>query len=200
LKYGLIAFDLGNTIIRFDHNIAAGKISGRFGVDKGRVFEPFFDSDITRRFETGKISPEIFHVEISELLGIKLPYEEFVDIWNDIFWEDKRCSELVRRLKAKYRICLLSNVNKLHFEWIRAKFGIIGIFDHLVLSYLVGAQKPDRKIYEYASRVSGVGFDGILYIDDRADLIEAAKGYGIESVPFKDAPALEDWLLEHKVL
>ena len=200
MKYELIVLDLGNTIIRFDHNIAAGKISKAFGIEKNKVFEPFFDSELTRLFETGKISPVKFHVEICALLGIRLPYKEFVDIWNDIFWEDERCCELARRLKSKYKLCLMSNVNKLHFEWIKKKFGVIKIFDHLVLSYLVGAEKPDRKIFEHASRVSGVDFSGMLYIDDREDLIKAANGFGIESVRFRDAPTLESWLLENKVL
>jgi hypothetical protein len=61
----------------------------------------FFDSGITRPFERGHISPAEFHSKAAELLGFNLPFEEFVEIWNDIFWEDVQMCELARTLKRK---------------------------------------------------------------------------------------------------
>jgi putative hydrolase of the HAD superfamily len=199
-RFRLIIFDLGNTIIRFDHHISARKISSRFGLDEAAVYGTLFDSELTRLFDAGKVSAGQFHSGMTRELGIQLPYAEFVEIWSDIFWEDAESCALARRLAHRYALCLMSNVNELHFEHIRKKFDVVKVFDYIVLSYVVGVLKPDRRIFEHARSRSGVDFSGMLYIDDREDLVEAARSFGIEALKFQGAPALESWLLERKVL
>jgi putative hydrolase of the HAD superfamily len=199
-RYKLIIFDLGNTIIRFDHHIASRKIASAYGKDETVLYEALFDSELTRSFDRGDLSPHGFHSKLMARLGIEMPFDEFACVWSDIFWEDEDACRLVRRLKPGNKLCLLSNVNKLHFEFIKKKFDIIKIFDHVIVSYLVGAMKPDRKIFEHAAKVGGAQFSEILYIDDREDLVKEATALGIESHRFEGAAALESWLLKKKVL
>lgn len=191
-QYDVIVFDLGNTLIRFDHRIAARKLSGRFGIDPTMIYDAFFDSEITRDFEKGLITPKEFHRKAEDLLGFKLPYKEFVGIWNDIFWEDEHACDLARKLKKDYRVFLLSNVNRLHFEFITKKFGIMKIFDEIVTSFAVGAMKPDKKIYDHVVKRAGCGRSKILYIDDREDLVKAARRMGIDSIRFEGAEKLRE--------
>jgi len=115
-RYKIIVFDLGNTVIKFDHSISARKIANLCHLDSKKIYDTFFDSEITHEFEKGLISPREFYRRAQDLLNVKIPFEDFVSIWNDIFWEDEECSKLVRSLKNKYRLFLLSNVNRLHFE------------------------------------------------------------------------------------
>ena len=195
-KYGFIVFDLGNTIIRFDHNISAKKFSNLFRMDSKKIYDLFFDSPITRDFETGAISPWEFYTRASALLRVKIPYSDFVSIWNDIFWEDLPMCELARELKKSYKLFLLSNINRLHFEHIRRKFGIIEIFDELILSFVVGAMKPDRAIYDDVIRRAGGQKEKILYIDDREDLIKEALSLGIDSIRFEGIEKLKETMRE----
>lgn len=190
-RYEYIVFDLGNTLIRFDHNISANKIAKAFNTDAETIYQTFFDSDITRPFERGHLTPREFYQKASEILGFDLPYEEFVKVWNDIFWADEAMCALARDLKKNYKLMLLSNISLLHFEHIREKFDIIDIFDELVLSYKVGAIKPERKIFdEVIARARG-NKEGLFYIDDREDLIKAARDIGIDSVRFEDIEKLK---------
>lgn len=195
-KYSTIVFDLGNTLIRFDHNISANKIASLCHLDSKKIYDTFFDSDITHAFEKGEISPAEFHGRVSRLLSLKLPQEDFLKIWNDIFWEDVDSCRLARQLKRNYKLFLLSNINRSHFEYIEKKFDIIEIFDQVILSYLVGATKPDRRIFEDVIRRAGGEKAGLLYIDDRQDLIKEALSMGIDSIRFegtaKLAKTLED--------
>ena len=191
-KYSTIAFDLGNTVIRFDHNISATKIANLFRLDPKKIYDTFFDSETTRAFDRGLLSPRQFYEEASVLLGIKLPFEDFANIWSDIFWEDESVCRLVRGLKGRYRLFLLSNINRLHFEFIENKFDIIKVFDELVLSYIVGAIKPERLIYDDVIRRAGGDKSGILYIDDREDLIKEASAMGIDSIRFENADKLKE--------
>lgn len=198
--YETIVFDLGNTLIRFDHNISARKIANLFHLDSKKIYDAFFDSPITRAFEKGLISPRVFHKKAEELLGVKLPYKDFAAIWNDIFWEDEEACELARQLKKRYRLFLLSNVNRLHFEYIDKKFDIIKIFDEVILSFMVGAMKPDKTIFEDVIRRSGGDRTRILYIDDREDLIKEARLLGIDSIRFEGAGSLKKLLKEKGVI
>lgn len=189
-------FDLGNTLVRFDHNISANKIANLFRLDPKKIYDAFFDSEITRDFEKGAISPREFHDRAQRLLKIKLPYKDFVSIWNDIFWEDEGSCELARQLKKSYKLFLLSNVNRLHFEYIRKNFDIINIFDEIILSFMVGAIKPDRIIFEDVIRRAGGDRTKLLYIDDREDLIKEAGALGIDAIRFEGADKLKKTMLE----
>ncbi|MFA4981777.1 MAG: HAD family phosphatase [Candidatus Omnitrophota bacterium] len=193
-------FDLGNTLIKFDHNISAEKIAALSGLDTGKIYDIFFDSEITKDFEKGLIPPEEFHKRAASLIGFKMSYKDFAKIWNDIFWEDEGSCALARELKGSYRLFLLSNVNKLHFEYIRNKFDIIGIFDEIILSYELGSVKPERAIYDNVIKRAGGKKEGILYIDDREDLIKEAQMLGIESVRYEGADKLRETMKVRGIL
>ena len=145
-KYEVIVFDLGNTLIRFDHNIAAKKVKDISKASYDVIYQTFFDSPHTRAFEKGEILSGKFYEGIKESLGLRLDYDEFVPIWNNIFWEDEASCGVARRLKSNgYTLFLLSNVNKLHFEFIERKFNIINIFDEIILSFMIMGIKLNRK-------------------------------------------------------
>jgi len=196
-KDPVIVFDLGNTLIRFDHNIAAKKVKDLSKAPYDAIYQTFFDSPHTRAFEKGEIRSAEFYAGIKESLGLDLDYDDFVPIWNDIFWEDEGSCGIARRLKANgYRLFLLSNVNKLHFEFIKSKFKILSIFDEMILSYLVGAMKPDKAIFDDVVRRAGGDRTGILYIDDREDLVKEARAMGINSIRFEGPQKLQKALEE----
>jgi len=199
-RYKVIVFDLGNTLVRFDHNISARKIANLCHLDSKKIYDTFFDSGLTRAFEKGEISPREFYRRASELLGVKVPYRDFVAIWNDVFWEDEGSCRIARELKGRYKLFLLSNVNRLHFEYIHKKFDIIDIFDNVILSYIVGAVKPEALIFEDVIRKAGCGKDDILYIDDREDLIIEARKLGIDSVRYEGADKLREELARRGIL
>lgn len=198
-KYKVIIFDLGNTLIRFDHNISAVKFARLFHLDAEEARKLFFDSELTQAFERGLLSPREFYARVTQRLGIKLPFKDFVDIWNDIFWEDTKACAIARRLKKDYKLFLLSNVSRLHYEYIEKKFDIIKIFDEVILSFAVGAIKPERLIFDDAVRRAGGDKSAVLYIDDREDLIRAANEFGIDSIKFEGAERLGAVLKEREV-
>ncbi len=197
----IMVFDLGNTVIRFDHNISARKIANLFRLDSKKIYDLFFDSEITRAFEVGALSPRQFHKEASRLLDIKLPYEDFTKIWSEIFWEDEGACAIVRELKSNnHRLFLLSNINRIHFEYIEKSFDIIKVFDELILSFAVGAMKPQKAIYDRVIERAGGDKNSIIYIDDREDLIKEASAMGIDSIRFESCEKLRSELVSRGIL
>lgn len=199
-RYSVIIFDLGNTLIKFDHNISAKKFVNLFHLDAEEVRGLFFDSSMTQAFERGQISPKDFYSGITRHLNVSIPFEDFVSIWNDIFWLDEGSCAIARRLKKDYKLFLLSNISRLHYEYIVKKFDILKIFDEIIVSFAVGAIKPERLIFEDAVRRAGGDKSAVLYIDDREDLIREAAAFGIESIKYEGSDKLEKALREKGVM
>jgi len=179
--YDTFIFDLGRVLVDFDHHISAAKIAKLTGKDESWLYQLFFESELTKIFDEGKILPRHFYNEIKKLTGLNISFDEFAAIWVDIFKEKKDVCDFATSLKNNYRLVLMSNVNKLQFEHIRRVFPVVSVMDALVLSYQVGAMKPDHKIYERAIKASQTPPERIIYADDRPELIEGAKLAGIKS-------------------
>ena len=184
--YDAILFDLGRVLVNFDHHVAAQKTAKYTDMDEAEIFETYFDSDLTDLFERGKITGAEFFRRLKSLLKLDLGYDTFVPIWNDIFFENKGMDKLLASLKPHYRIVLISNVNKLHFDYIRDRFPLLNRLDKIVVSYEVGARKPDPLIYEAAIKAAGAKPGRIIYTDDRADLIEASAPMGMKNIRFRN--------------
>ncbi|MBU2540362.1 MAG: HAD-IA family hydrolase [Candidatus Omnitrophica bacterium] len=193
MKYKLIIVDLGNVLINFNHWIAANKLLKYSSKSLDAIHTLFFDSPTLKDFEEGKMTPEDFFLAVKEDLGLDIDYERFLPIWNDIFYltpDNLAVHKLLSTLKTQYKIVLLSNINQLHFEYLQNNFNIFDPFNRLVLSYKIGLRKPAPEIYRHALDLFSVRPEQAFYIDDRDDLIAAAKLLSIPAVVFKSFPPL----------
>lgn len=189
-----IIFDLGNVWIDFDHMIAARSIS-QF-TDKGpqEIFDLFFDSEITKQFEEGRMGPYDFFLGVERKLNLKISYDEFVPIWNEIFFLSDRnikTHNLANLLKQSHTIAMLSNVNILHFQYLKEKFPVFNIFNNIMLSYQVHLRKPDHQIYQMALQILSLKPQEVAYIDDRREFTEEASTLGIRSFYFEGPDKLK---------
>lgn len=189
-----VIFDLGNVLIDFDHRPAAEKISRFCDKDPEGIYGLFFDSEVTRLFEQGKISPQDFFLRVKEMLDLKIDYDRFLSIWNGIFFlSDKNRSvyRLAKSLKKSYRTAVLSNVNVLHFEYVKKNFAIFDAFHSVITSFESGVTKPDPLIYEKALEVLSVSSAAsVFYTDDRPELVAKSRELGIRGFVFQDASQL----------
>jgi len=193
-----IIFDLGNVLIDFDHTIAAKKISQFTDKSPEEIFNLFFDSELTGLFEEGKISPQDFFLKIKEMLNLKLDYAAFVPIYNEIFFLSEKNREvynLARALSNRYRLALLSNINILHFDYVKKFFPVFRAFHHIVTSYEVGSRKPHPLIYQKTLAVLEVLPQEAFYTDDRPELTQSARNLGIRSFVFQNIEQLKRDLL-----
>lgn len=195
-----IMLDLGNVSINFNHRMAVDKISHLTDKGPGDIYQLFFDSPITGLFEEGKISPRDFYARVKKMLGINISYKNFLNIWNEIFFlteDNLKIHNLIKGLKGRIRLIMVSNINALHHEYLSKKYDIFRHFDNVVLSCEVGARKPDPVIYKKAfSFLADDERKSALYIDDREDLVLAAQKLGIRSVVFSGYAKLEKDLNE----
>jgi glucose-1-phosphatase len=183
-----IIFDLGNVLINFDHRTAAARLSGIMHKSPEEIYSFFFCSGVAQLFEAGKISPEEFFVKIKAALGIGMEFAAFLPVWNEIFFlteENKALYLLAKQLKKNYKTLLLSNINILHFNYLREHFPVFDVFHGIVLSFEAGAVKPDPLIYRKALELMGLCPEEAFYTDDRPDLIEGSRLLGIQGFVYK---------------
>ena len=189
-----VIFDLGNVLIGFDHTIAVKKILKHTPKKSRDIYDLFFDSDLTQEFEKGKTGKLEFFQQVQTALELKISYGEFLPIWNEIFFSKPESENFVGSLNSGIKLALLSNINQLHYEYIREEFSsTIGLFepDKIIPSFRTGFIKPDKEIYDLALKALDVPRESVVYVDDRLDLIEAALSYGIKSIQFKTTQELQ---------
>lgn len=182
--------DLGNVIAFYDHMITAQNLAREMGLSAQEVHDTVFNSEITEAFVLGHIDEHEFYSRVKLLFPDNdFPeYEMFVNMWVMIFRPNHHMIEALDDLRGVVPMVLVSNTNRLHFEWIRTKFPeIISPFgENLVLSYEVHAQKPDMKMYEIAVEKAGVEANRCLFVDDVEAYTDAATQLGIKSLHYTD--------------
>jgi len=194
-RYEAIICDLGNVLIDFDHNIAVRKLLKYTPKKEKDIYNLFFDSPFTKLYEEGKVSSEEFFKRVKDALSLNIDYNTFFLIWNNIFFETPaniKMHDFLRSIKSRYKLVLVSNLNKTHFEFLRERMGILKEFDKLLLSYEVGARKPAPEIYKKALESVNTPISKALYIDDRKDLIEKAGKLGLKGIVFKDEASIDE--------
>ncbi len=185
-KIKAILFDLGQVILDFDFEPAFRKLSRFTRRSPEQIQAYFYASGLEALYDGGKISSQTFHREVKKALGHTLDYNEFKKIWNNVFTLNPRVARLIKNLKSRYRLVLISNTNAMHYEYVRIKYPVLSCFDKHILSFKEKARKPDKRIYQTAVKACRARPAEILYIDDREDLIEAAKGLGFHTFTFKN--------------
>jgi putative hydrolase of the HAD superfamily len=189
-----VIFDLGRVLVDFDHAIAGSKIALLAGKTPSEIQALFFESELVQSFEAGTISPRVFFAGVQQRLDLDIPFEQFVLIWNSIFYmteANKAANSMLGILRPRYTLAMLSNINVLHYEYLKKTTPIFGSFHHLFASCEMGFVKPDERIYKAALGRLGVEPREAFYTDDRPEMVAAACGLGIRGFLFTGPGQLE---------
>jgi glucose-1-phosphatase len=201
IKYSVIVFDLGNVLLPFDYHPLLqklNKIEKNLGDNFGKLYADNYH--VHRDYESGKISNKEFLSIMMKWTNNKLTRGQFCRLYSDIFTLNKDVAALLPKLKKNYKLVLLSNTNYTHkkYGWEHYKF--LKYFDKLVLSFEVGANKPEKKIYKAVEKFTRVPSSQHLFIDDVFEYIEAAKKNGWDGIQFKNYKQLMKDLRNKKVV
>lgn len=196
-----VIFDLGRVIVPFDFRRGYARLEPLCGIPAAEIPGRISPTGLVRRFESGQIEANPFFEQLSAHLGLDITYEQFREIWMSIFLPDTLITEgLLETIHNTHRLVLLSNTNPIHFDGIRERYPLMRHFDAFVLSYEVGAMKPDRLIYEKAIEAAQCEPEECFFTDDIGEYVEGAKAMGIDAVQFKSAAQIQDELRRRGVL
>ena len=189
-----VIFDLGNVTIKFDETPTFKKWSscGKYAFDEVKNY--YKNSSIRKSFERGEITPKQFFDKYVQDLELKIGKEEFEECYCNIFNRNLKIEKIIKSLKGKVRIVLLSNTNEWQYEYARKKYKIIDIFDDYVLSHKVGKRKPNPFIFMEAIKKSKTMPWNCLYFDDIAEFVIMARLLGIRAHQYSGSLKLKDVL------
>lgn len=203
-KIEFVYFDLGNILVQFDRARACENVATLAGISLERANEFVCDGGAQNQYETGEVTSEEFWELARESLGLdeqQLPKQAYLEAISDMFTPIDSMVEIVEYARrAAGRVGVLSNTCVAHWEWVRSRPWPVSQIDYdvKILSYEVKSMKPDAGIYEAAEAAANVKPDQILFVDDRAENVEAAKKRGwnaFQCLGGKPVKAiLENWL------
>jgi len=180
-----IIFDYGNVISSVDNDRfikEVSKATGKSGAELEQLISS--GSDELRKFETGLITSDQFFERLIRQRGLNIDKKSFIKVFTGRLTPKPETLELIRKLKAGYKLGLLSNTNEWDYEYEIKQCDVFSLFDSVTVSFKVGAMKPDRKMYIDALDKLGVRPDESVYIDDVREYTEAAGALGIKSIHY----------------
>lgn len=189
LRYDTILLDLGGVLIDVDYHAAARAFSQLGFRDFDALFGKARQDRLFDGFETGALSPAEFRDKIRDLFGHPISDEQIDACWNSMLGRiPPERVELVKRLKERYQLLLLSNTNAIHvpaFEAIVAKENGIdhfkSLFDAAYYSCEMGMRKPDEGIFRHVLAEQDAEPERTLFIDDSIQHVIGARKAGLHA-------------------
>ena len=188
-----IIFDFGNVLVRWEPE---------------RVFLPYFDGDEARywyfwrhvcdqQFRDRIDAGEDSRLVIRERQAVYPEYAEAIEMymsrWDDALpGEMPDMNQLVQELKADPRVRLygLTNWSMETFPQARAKFDVLQLIDHYVVSGDIGAVKPNPIIFNTLLDRYSLQENQSIFIDDNPAYIAGALRLGLRGILFLGADPL----------
>ena len=195
MRVPVLMFDFGNVVGFFDYSAMFRRFGSRLGMPADELESMMYErgaASLGREFERGKLTAQDFALQIMDLAGLEMSYEEFEAEFPDIFTLNEPVARLVATLKRRgYTLLLGSNTNVLHAQFYRRRFQeTLDHFDHLVFSYEVGELKPDLAFFRACLNAVGVPAGSCVFIDDALANVEGARVAGLQAIHYRDAPGL----------
>ena len=189
-----LIFDHGG-VITYGTSVgdACRTYSKKLNIPIGRVTE------VIKRYwklaNIGSISSEDFWASIKRNLNIKESTNHLRELWFSKVNIRKDVLDLIKSLRGKFKLCLLSNITEARYLYTDKKFNTSKNFDFMVLSYKERIAKPDSRIYESALRKMDVKAEECVFIDDLERNLKPAEELGMKTIHFKNCKQLKKDLL-----
>jgi putative hydrolase of the HAD superfamily len=132
-----------------------------------------------RRFEAGRCTPEEFAAGVVDDWELDLQPADFLlefSGWPQPPFEG--ALELVAAVQAMVPAGFLSNMNALQWAANYEATPLAEAFAHRFLSFELGMVKPDAAIFDAVAARLAVPRDRVLFLDDNAVNVEAARHAG----------------------
>jgi HAD superfamily hydrolase (TIGR01509 family) len=197
----VVIFDVGGVILFCDHMLICRRLSNLCESTPSDIYQFIFKDGLEKLYDEGEMSSREFYEKIRQGLKASMEFDEFRQIWSDIYEENLSVTQLIKELKKNnYKMYLLSNTNELHYLHIRNKYKILEEFDDYILSYKVGYRKPSQVIFKSALEKSGLPASNHIYIDDMEEHVDVAQSIDMIGILFRSTPQLRSELHKNGIL
>lgn len=180
-----IVTDLGRVVLLFDFNLLIKRLAQKSGLLESETLRRLNpQGEIFLDYIKGRTSPKDFHRHVCKVLETQISYEDFCDIWCNIWTPNDPVIQLWRKAKKNgHRIVLLSDLDELHHGWVTSHFQL-EFLDASIYSFQVGCAKPSREIYRLTEPYCKCKIEEVVVVDDLIPNVLAPRSFGYNAVQY----------------
>lgn len=194
-----ILFDLGGVLYELDFAQLEKNFSLLHKKGEAIPYSKHAQHEIFSLYETGKATSTEFRDVLRQEFQLEGTDAAIDSAWNSLLVQMyPNRVELLKGLKSKFRIALLSNTNEIHIRHVADECSeLFNQFERLFLSYEIGLRKPNADIFEFALNEMNFLPSETLFIDDSPQHIECAKSVGLQTFWVKNEQDLYELFFDN---
>ncbi|MCL5092850.1 MAG: HAD family phosphatase [Candidatus Marsarchaeota archaeon] len=177
-----IIFDLGGVVVCYKESQYFSFLAKKTGLPATKIKDVF--NPLIEKMEEGSLSAKHMEKSVSQKLGIKPSVLEWTAAFERLAKPNKELIKMIRMLRKKYKVALLSNISKDRYISASKKFALKDLFHKRFASCYMHVRKPDAKIYKRVVKSMGIKPEESIFIDNLVENVEGAKKIGIRGVHF----------------
>jgi putative hydrolase of the HAD superfamily len=180
-----VVFDFGEVLCDSPDPAILARMAAVFGIAPEAFVEAYHPTRVP--YDRGDLTPELYWRNFAKGYGVPMDDRQLamLEKWDHQMWSriNRTMTEWLARLHHQgYRTAILSNMQAGMVEHVRQNFDWLSYFDCQVFSCEVRMVKPDAGIYEHLLGCLAIPAGQVLFIDDRAENVAAARAAGIVAV------------------
>lgn len=188
-SFQTLLLDLGGVLIDVDYHAATRAFHALGFEDFHSLYSKAQQDRLFDGFETGSLGPQEFRDRIRQLFRPDITDREIDTCWNAMLGSiPAERIDLLKALKERYQLLLLSNTNAIHvpaFEAIIARENNIPNFKRLFhgayYSCEIGLRKPHAEAFQHVLLRHGADPATTLFIDDSIQHVIGAREAGLHA-------------------
>ena len=188
-----VVFDLGGVLEHIDdfEDALGERWLERLAMSPEELRAGLAAIDPDKLSETGQMSEAEWAARCAGCLGLSPEQQrEFsADVWDWYCGElDGELMTFAASLRPRARTAIISNSADGARREELGRYALDEIFDPIIYSHEVAMAKPDPAIFELACTLMSVAPAEMIFVDDVAGHIAAARGLGIHGILHRDTP------------
>ncbi len=193
-----ILFDLGNVLVRYEHDVTMAALAALYGADASAVRDAY--ALVGLDFGLGQLAAADVLERLNRRFGCNVDAGSFAQAFCAGLARDDGALAYVLSLQERQltQVGAISNTNELHVAWLDRHVPELAEFELVMMSNEVHCLKPDPEIFELALELLDVPAAQVLYVDDLTVNVEAARALGLAGIVHADwaatRPQIEAWL------
>ncbi len=185
-----VIFDLGGVLVDVNKKVSIRKWNLLTGGDTTSFEQIFFSDRLKNRFNEGSIDSSSFLHTIktgigspppSSLSSEPIPESSLKSIWTAMLRPRSYTEKIIDLLHGSLHLAILSDTDPIHASYMENEFGFFQKFKVKTYSYLVGATKPDKRMYSAVLNELGIEANSCVFFDDRPQNVTGAINMGIRA-------------------
>ena len=196
-----VVFDIGNVLVRWDPRNLYRKMFGGDDAAMERFLATACSNEWFADLDAGSIAPQVA-ARVTAWPHFREHLEAFDTRWMETL--DGAISEnvaLFAQLKGQGRkVYGITNYAADKFNLSRAHYPFYDWFDGVIVSGREGLVKPDPRIFALLLQRYSLAAEDLVFVDDSAKNIDAARAAGMDTIHFVEGVDLADEFQKRGVL